>query len=456
MPLLADWPAIDQYVETEFKLRYGDWLPARATAEQRQECEDTAVAVQNDADISPYVRNILCLHENEENWNRTSDLTLKEHGVCIIETGGELRADIERLSRRFLVAHTTMPELQPGWYENGETAHLGGSAFLGWPSTFHSPVMREIRKLGARLTAQRLMDEGLVEADDYAHAIMDRTALRRGADATHSQVVSSESFHQDVSPYRDSRASVILGGWIVLDPRPQKFRCVTGTAFTPTQRLLAAHERYMNANNRKFKKASGGFATFAVTAPERNALRAASTDIEIPSYSIILFDERIVHEVYGTRAAPTDMRRQFLGFQANIAIERDGGDDDTEDDRAPDRGRSDSSERPPDALIEDQKQACRNLTVPLIKSGQRPGVMASAYQNFTRNIPRLRQWSDDVVIPALKRVVNWKSGPDRGTFKYNGPPTIITKSVLDYAPNFPTYTAEEVAFFDKKKISDFL
>jgi hypothetical protein len=174
--------------------------------------------------------------------------------------------------------------------------------------------MREVRTIGARLTARKLLAEGLVEPTDYAHAIIDRTALRRGADAVHSQVVSSESFHQDVSPYRDSPSSIMLGGWIVLDPAPQKFRCVTGTAFTPTEQLLRAHKAYMDGRGRRFKQASGGFATFSVNKEERNALRDASTDITIPPYSIILFDERIVHEVYGTRAAPSDMRRQFLGF----------------------------------------------------------------------------------------------------------------------------------------------
>jgi hypothetical protein len=82
--------------------------------------------------------------------------------------------------------------------------------------------------------------------------------------------------------------------------------------------------------------------------------------------------------------------------------------------------------------------------------------MASAYQNFTRNIARLRQWSDDVVVPALKQRFNWKGGPNAGQFKYNGPPAIITKSLREYAPDFPGYSEQEIAFLDKRRIAEFV
>mgnify|MGYP001240746973 FL=1 len=214
---------------------------------------------------------------------------LKQDGFIVLEPDWMMDPKKRELIRReFLETLAAMPEFKPG----AKTFVMGGFSALGNPSSFHNPWVR-----GMRLDA---MGEvlGIMEAirpdDRYRlEQLFDRMMFRpSGVSAT------AESWHRDEAALAHP-TDLIFGGWWNLDDEDQIFSCVPGT-----HRGVVGH---------------AGFAPIKDKATIRG-FKDASVQVRVPPGSILIFYERIVHEVV-SRKASHDMFRLFLGWRLTTTTE---------------------------------------------------------------------------------------------------------------------------------------
>lgn len=121
--------------------------------------------------------------------------------------------------------------------------------------------------------------------------VADRMMIRKAG-----QVVSAESWHRDEAALAEP-SDHIFGGWANLDDHDQVFSCVLGT-----HTGVAGHSGFATIKDKEMKA----------------QYKATSTTVRIPPGCIIVFFERIVHEVVG-RKAVHDMYRLFLGWRITQA-----------------------------------------------------------------------------------------------------------------------------------------
>ena len=138
--------------------------------------------------------------------------------------------------------------------------------------------------------------------------------------------------------------------------------------------------------------------------------------MEIPPGHILIFYERLVHEVLKVTATRI-MRRLFLGWRATSA-------------HAPLFGQPQT-----DAWIQSQAP-------PKIKSGQKPAIYPTAYYNFPRNFQKLTDFCVSVFVPACLYQHAVQSGAQAGTTW-----TRVARymsGLVDYnLPMHPAYEPEE-------------
>ena len=226
---------------------------------------------------------------------------------------------------------------------------LGGFAALGNPSSFHHPFVRAMREM---CEAAVLDNDALPLYGRKLEQCFDRMMRRIPGEAT-----DVESWHRDEA-LNTLPGDDIFGGWINLDNDAQYFSCAPGT-----HRDEGARDR------------NAGFAK--ITSLEQKdhyqGIANGGGFVTIPPGHILIFYERLVHEVF--KATATDiMRRLFLGWRATIASEPLFGQIQT------------------DAWIQSQAP-------PKIKSGQKPAVYPTAYYNFPRNFETLTKFSESVFVP---------------------------------------------------------
>jgi hypothetical protein len=270
---------------------------------------------------------------------------------------------------------------------------LGGFAALGNPSSFHHKFVRKMREM---CEAAVLDHDALPLNGRRLEQCFDRMMRRIPGEST-----DVESWHRDEALHTQP-GDDIFGGWINLDNESQFFSGAPGT-----HNEAGARDR------------NAGFAKIA--SPEEKAHYQAIADargpVEIPPGHILIFYERLVHEVLKVTATYT-MRRLFLGWRATSAREPLFGQQQT------------------DAWIQSQAP-------PKIKSGQKPAIYPTAYYNFPRNFQRLTDFSVSVFVPQCLYQHAVQSGAQAGTTwtrveRY-------MRGLADYAglPMHPAYEPEE-------------
>jgi len=270
---------------------------------------------------------------------------------------------------------------------------LGGFAALGNPSSFHHKFVRKMREM---CEAAVLDHDALPLNGRRLEQCFDRMMRRIPGEST-----DVESWHRDEA-LNTQPGDDIFGGWINLDNESQFFSCAPGTH----------NEAGARARNAGFAK---------ITSPEEKAHYQAIADahgpVTIPPGHILIFYERLVHEVLKVTATRI-MRRLFLGWRATMAHEPLFGQQQT------------------DAWIQSQAP-------PKIKSGQRPAIYPTAYYNFPRNFQRLTDFSVSVFVPQCLYQHAVQSGAQAGTTwtrveRY-------MRGLADYAglPMHPAYEPEE-------------
>lgn len=135
---------------------------------------------------------------------------------------------------------------------------LGAFGALGNPSSFHHPQIRQLRN---SIYEHMLPLFASQFPSKHLQLLIDRFCIRRA-----KTTVSGETWHRDIS---FPNMPHIYGGWVNLDSVSQYFSCVPGSHLT--------------------YEAGIGF--------DRVTNTHIGTLIEIPPYHLIVFNERIVHEV---------------------------------------------------------------------------------------------------------------------------------------------------------------
>ena len=215
-------------------------------------------------------------------------LELQRKGYIVIEAFK--RSDNTKVRNGFLAALRAMPEfIDPNdMIKNNRPFVMGGFSALGNPSSFHNILVRNIREWCHVIVLQKLFLEALkLDSKLKFEQDIDRMMYR-----PKGQSPTKEAWHRDES-LNAIENDTIYGGWINLDDTPQYFSCVPGS-----------HKEVGNRN--------GGFAK--IDKEDRPKYKARKEKVEIPAGHIIIFYERIVHEVTGGKAKHP-MCRLFLGWR---------------------------------------------------------------------------------------------------------------------------------------------
>ncbi len=311
---------------------------------------------------------------------------LQRDGYVVVPTtcfGPAARRDLLDEASRF-------PEFKPAT----KKFVMGGFGACGNPSSFHNPTVRTFRQW-AQVVLVVSVFKPLVETFEQPQnwlldQMFDRMTIR-----VKGEKPSKESWHRDEAGDLIAKGDdKVYGGYVNLDSTDQFFSCVPGThELTTTQ-----HRGFAKIDCKRRK----------IIKDEKLAVK-----VRIPPGSILLFNEKIEHEVLAKKARIT-LVRLHLAFRLTRSVDV----------------------RPPDLLENMQKQA-----VMMIKSGQIPPMHAKLH--WVNHVGMLAKWSARSVHPRCLVKRAFKSGPRKG--EMHDVCVEHMKSLQEYGfPVYVEYTESEV------------
>ena len=270
--------------------------------------------------------------------------------------------------------------------ENGLV--MGGFGAFGNPSSFHNPWVRKIRSLIHPHMLNTVFEEPLKSDPDLNfEQDIDRMMIR-----TPFQKVGKESWHRDESKWAKKR-DIIFGGWVNFDDFHHYFSACPGTH---------------NEEDAKLK--NKGFAR--IEKKDFHKYEAIKQAIPVPPGHILIFNERMVHEV--RPSGKQTIHRLFMGWRLTYSEEalfRNGN-------------------KQLDGLLD------RMAVVP-IKSGQVPAIYASAHWNF--HPQKIVDWSERIVDQCKEDRIRKGEKSYRIVHRH-------MKSMKEYGfALYEPYTEEEIA-----------
>jgi hypothetical protein len=227
----------------------------------------------------------------------------------------ELRKE---LRVEFLQTCRTFPEFRS---PKDDVYVLGGFSALGNPGSFHNPFVRKLRQWvmwSVVPVLKRLANGRKIEQ------VMDRMMFR-----TEGKVVASETWHRDEAP-KAVATDDVFGGWINLDPNSNFFSCIPGS-----HKGVSKHSG--------FGKEKPG------DVDSKNKML-----VEVPPGHIIVFFERILHEVNKKKAPKEGIMRLFLGWRLTHGHE---------------------------SILDNLVDMCKSQGVPNLKSDQVPAMYSVYHKN---------------------------------------------------------------------------
>lgn len=199
---------------------------------------------------------------------------------------------LRKMPTIFATVLANMPEFVSGRTPDADKFTMGGFSAFNNPSSFHNGLVRRMRQYALyelfqlfQAACGQLNEPSLPKYN--LEQLIDRMMLR-----PKGRVPSSESWHRDEAPHA-LEDDHIFGGWWNLDQTNQYFSCVAGSHNGTT-------------GNCGFSKITDQQAI--------ESYKAQKVKVEIPPGGILIFYERIVHEVLAKKAQ-NDMHRLFLGWR---------------------------------------------------------------------------------------------------------------------------------------------
>ena len=314
---------------------------------------------------------------------------LRENGYCVIRVYSEEEVE-DRHNKLKEALYNNMPE-----YLEGATLFVrGGFGALGNASSFHLPIVRQMRREAHRVATQffkeffsyEVRKEEKIEGEKLRlEQLIDRVRiLRSGAEIT------QEVWHRDQTPRKKNPSvledDLIFGGWISLNG-VQRFSAIKGShksmdainngnkGFSP----LSAEEcaKYTEEKNRALEFNSG------VGGREKGGWY-----IEVPPGHMLIFQQELIHEVVGGKHKGEEQLRLFTGWRLT-------------------RGTQSFIKNPREFFVE---QGVTN-----IKSDQTPDMYPDRpWSNSTSSRTGLSQWSRETFQPYLLEYRSVASGACAG------------------------------------------
>lgn len=237
---------------------------------------------------------------------------------------------------------------------------LGGSAFLGTPSSFYIPVAMEAR---ASVYAA-VMNAQIFDASKRLELLVDRICYRFPG-----QSAEKESWHRDLTPADHGlEGDVITGGWLNLSGENQRFICIPGSQIPRSD---------VKCNPK------GGFKK--LSKDEQKSLNRERKEVVVPPGHFIVFDQTLLHMVNPATARTPDVR-VFVGFRSTT---------DTE------------------PLFPENREIVSYRGVPTIPSGQVPRLygkmhracwMSKTFWAGPHKVSGVYSWSEQFASPFTKQV----------------------------------------------------
>ena len=246
----------------------------------------------------------------------TKEQQLQQKGYVVLPV---LNATDCKAARRSLLHEIGRSEEFKGAPVKDHKYTLGGFGALAHPSSFHTQIVRNLRYKTYLQFYKHIYEPQHNKKEGESlrvHAVIDRVMMRAIGDKA-----SNESWHRDVAKDTDP-GDTVYGGWINLD-------CITD----PQDQMFSTFETThidnmpgLPARNPRDKKS--GFATMNTAQKEKlNEMAGKRKDgkkrqkptgslhvvVKIPPGSMIVFNERIIHEVVGKKTEHNVMRL-FTGF----------------------------------------------------------------------------------------------------------------------------------------------
>ena len=224
---------------------------------------------------------------------------------------------------------------------------------------------------------------------------------------------SAESWHRDESKYAED-ADTVFGGWLNLDDQDQFFSCVPGT-------------HTQTSKNKGFAKISDK--------SQIESFNQTKTSVRIPPGHILIFYERMVHEVVSGKKK-YNMYRLFLGWRLTYS-NKSLIDLHLEQIRSLPDGDVQKILHKDIDMLNDLEYLLQNQAIIPIKSGQMPPMYSKMHWNFPKQRDALENFSKAFKNDVLtQRTV--RQGKDEGRI-YQVVPNVmpsLKKMELDLYPNY--------------------
>ena len=304
-----------------------------------------------------------------------------------------LKGDASQLFRE---AEQSFPEFLP----NANPYVLGGFAAYANPSSFHCPLVKELRKSTfEKVFKSQLFQNYLKEVrpDTYKEfrieILFDRILHRFPG-----QQPNAETAHRDVTPgnfLKEEDDDLLFGGWLNLTEHEQFFVGKPGS--------------HLGVKNTfEVSRAHQGFCTLDKKSDEYQEYQKTKQKFLVPPGHLINFPQHLIHEVL-SKKSEHEQFRLFFGWRLTKAST---------------------------PLFPNKELVIDTLAVPQIPSGQIPAIFSSNHQSVFKNKPfnwtgiggrngtLLDWWNQTLKVPFKRRL----------------------DSLTEYGFEYPKYSLEEKQF----------
>lgn len=324
-------------------------------------------------------------HEGDDKGPAATAMMLYRYGVVTVPVFPDTYVR-QQWENKVWKAMDTFPEYKKseGQQDGGRYIQrvLGGFGALANPSSFHHPVLQELRRNVKSVTAPILREYVRVLGWDPSQVnyemLFDRLCVRYKGFGS----VSKESWHRDVydgaafglrslpCSLPDGRQDEIFGGWVNLSAEKQKFVCQVGSH--RGEDAVRAREE-----GGGFALADGKHAKVMLAQQANRKIGSLCFDkdgyVVVPPGHLILFPQSILHAVMAKASPPRPNLRLFLGHR--LTCEQT-------------------------SLFPDLTSTIDENAVPRIPSGQLPPMFSANHFAFFSKSERFRRWGEETFVPA--------------------------------------------------------